>query len=256
CHDREGWSLRKTRIAIVRTLGILAILLFFALPAHAWPSTTLREKDTVAWKVGDVLVWRFPAADEGVVRAMSDRFNAAYKKGFRLVDLKVRKHDGKWTLYIGNTALLAAAKGHARGTRTDPKTIGVLWLTRLYDAFGKMHAGSLSDRYKLKGGYAISSRISWYGGKFIGRKCANGEVFTDTHMSAAAKNLPFGTLVRVTVPATKKSVVVRVTDRFAEHKGRALDISASAAELLGIKRAGIANAQLQVIGRVDKIGGK
>ncbi len=73
--------------------------------------------------------------------------------------------------------------------------------------------------------------------------------------SAAAKNLPFGTLVRVTVPATKKSIVVRVTDRFSEHKGRALDISSAAADLLGIKRAGVANVQIQVIGRVDKIGG-
>ncbi len=129
-----------------------------------------------------------------------------------------------------------------------------MWLTRLYDAVGRMHAAPLNDRYKLKGGYDITSRVSWYGGKFIGRKSASGEIFTDTHMSAAAKSLPFGTLVRVTVPATKKSVVVRVTDRFAEHKGRALDISSAAADLLGIKRAGVANVQIQVIGRVDKIG--
>ena len=248
--------MRKTRIAVVRTLGVLAILFSFALPAHAWPSTALREKDAVAWKVGDVLVWRFPVADEATVRAVSDRFNAAYKKGFRLTDLKVRKHNGKWMLYAGNTALLAAAKEHARGAGTDPRTIGVMWLTRLYDAMGKMHAAPLGDRYKLKGGFVVTSRISWYGGKFVGRKCANGEVFTETHMSAAAKNLPFGTLVRVTVPATKKSVVVRVTDRFSEHKGRALDISSAAADLLGIKRAGVVSAQLQVIGRVDKIGGK
>ena len=234
----------------------MALLFFFALPAHAWPSTTSRDKDTVIWKFGDVLIWRFPAGDEAAVRAMSDRLNAAYKRGFRLVDLKVRKHDGKWTLYVGNTALLAAAKGHARGAGTDPRTIGTMWLARLYDAVGRMHAAPLGDRYKLKGGYSIASRISWYGGKFVGRKCANGEIFTETHMSAAAKNLPFGTLVRVTIPSTKKSVVVRVTDRFSEHKGRALDLSSAAAELLGIKRAGVANAQIQVIGRVDKIGGK
>lgn len=237
-------------------MAILLFFMVFACPAHAWPSTVQREKNTVVWKFGDVLVWRFPAGEETVVRAMSDRFNAAYRKGFQLAGLRVRKHDGKWTLYAGSTALLSAKKEHARGSGTAPRTIGVTWLTRLYDAVGRMHVAPLGERYKLKGRYALTSRVSWYGGKFVGRKCANGEIFTETHMSAAAKNLPFGTLVRVTVPSTKKSVVVRVTDRFSEHKGRALDISSSAADLLGIKRAGVANAQIQVIGRVDKIGGR
>ena len=249
--------MRRTRIGIGRTFVVVAILFFFTLFARtacAWPSTVLREKDAVAWSFGDVLVWRFPVGDEAIVRAMSARFDAVYQKGFRLADLKVQKHDGKWTLYVGSTALLTAAKEQARGAGTDPRTIAVMWLTRLYDAVGRMHAAPLNDRYKLKGGYDITSRVSWYGGKFIGRKSASGEIFTDTHMSAAAKSLPFGTLVRVTVPATKKSVVVRVTDRFAEHKGRALDISSAAADLLGIKRAGVANVQIQVIGRVDKIG--
>jgi rare lipoprotein A len=247
-------NFRETKIAAVRVLGVIAFLLFLAVPVQAWPSTTHREKNTLAWKVGDVLIWRFPAADDPAVRAASDRFNAAYKKGFRLADLRVRKHDGKWILYAGGAPLITAKKEHARGAGTDPKTIGVTWLSRIYDAVGGMHAAPLGERYKLKGGYRISSRVSWYGGKFIGRKFANGEVFTDTHMTAAAKNLPFGTLVRVTIPSTKRSVVLRVTDRFAEHKGRALDISSSAADILGIKRAGIANAQIQVIGRVDKIG--
>jgi rare lipoprotein A len=247
---------RGMRFVAVRVFCIIAFLFFFTPPLYAWPSMTYSEKDTLAWRVGDVLIWRFPAAYEPVARAASNRFNEAYKKGFQLTDLKVRKHDGEWILYVGGTPLMTAKKEHARGAGIAPKAIGVTWLSRIYEAVGGMHAAPLSERYKLKGGYSVSSRVSWYGGKFIGRKFANGEVFTDTHMTTAAKNLPFGTLVRVTIPSTKRSVVLRVTDRFAEHKGRALDISSPAADLLGIKRAGIATAQIQVIGRVDKVGGK
>jgi rare lipoprotein A len=53
-----------------------------------------------------------------------------------------------------------------------------------------------------------------------------------------------------------KTVVVRVTDRFKGHKNRVLDISHAAAELLGIKGTGTPKAKIEVIGRVDKIGGK
>ena len=39
-------------------------------------------------------------------------------------------------------------------------------------------------------------------------------------------------------------------------KNRVLDISRAAAEILGIRRMGIAKAQVQVIGRVEEIGGE
>ncbi|MDR3322420.1 MAG: septal ring lytic transglycosylase RlpA family protein, partial [Synergistaceae bacterium] len=106
------------------------------------------------------------------------------------------------------------------------------------------------------GSFEVDTSVSWYGGKFVGKKFANGEQFTDSHLTAAAQNLPFGTLVKVTTPATGKSVVVRITDRFKERKNRVLDISQAAADLLGIKGMGVAKARIQVIGRVDLIGGK
>lgn len=187
---------------------------------------------------------------------MSDKFDALYKKGFSIKDLKVHKEKNAWHLSVGKTSLYSAKTEHARGAGTDPRTISIMWLTRLYDAFGRTDAVPLDPKHHIQGGRNITSHVSWYGGKFIGRKTASGEILTDTLMSAAAKGLPFGTLVRVTIPATKKSVVVRVTDRFGEHKKRALDISSAGADLLGIKRMGVAPAVIQVIGRVDKIGGR
>ncbi|MCL2684690.1 MAG: septal ring lytic transglycosylase RlpA family protein, partial [Synergistaceae bacterium] len=61
--------------------------------------------------------------------------------------------------------------------------------------------------------------MSWYSEKFIGRKFANGERVTRTHLAAAARTLPFGTLVKVTAPSGR-SVVVRITDRFPGRKNR------------------------------------
>lgn len=235
---------------------IFIFILFSCEAALSWPSSVYREGDAVAWKVGDVLIWRFPLQYEKKIRTASDTLDSLYKKGFSLKDIKVHKEKNEWRLSIAGKVICTAAREHARGAGTDPRTISLLWLTRLYDAFGKMHSAPLGPKYKLRGSYAINSKVSWYGGKFVGRKTASGEIFTDTLMSAAARGLPFGTLVRVTVPATKKSVVVRVTDRFNEHKKRALDLSSAAADLLGIKRMGVAAANIKVIGKVDRIGSK
>jgi rare lipoprotein A len=90
----------------------------------------------------------------------------------------------------------------------------------------------------------------------VGRRFSNGEVYTGNELVAAAKDLPFGTLLRIKNPATGKTIVVRVVDRFREHKGRILDVSKAAAEMLGFKAQGIANVLVEVIGHVKKVGGK
>lgn len=223
---------------------------------YAAPSLVTAERDVVAWSVSGVLIWRFPKDAEKAVRAAAERYDASYAKGFHISDIKVVKRDGKWTLCIGDKALIASEKPYARGAGTDTKMMGTIWMSRIYDAIALTDVHPLGDRHKLKGGHSISSKVSWYGGKFIGRKCANGERFTETHMCAAARGLPFGTLVRVTTPKSNKSVVVRVTDRFAEHRGRALDISQAAAEILGIKRAGVANVLIDVLGTAGRVGGR
>lgn len=57
---------------------------------------------------------------------------------------------------------------------------------------------------------------------------ANGEVFNPEDLTAAHKTLPFNTRVRVTNPATGKSVTVRINDRGPYIDGRCLDLSRAA----------------------------
>lgn len=239
--------------SIISIVEAVFLLFFFVTASHAYPSVLSESSGVISWSVYDTLIWRFPESAKKEVYDMSARFNALIKKGFAISDLRVAKGKNIFSLMINDTTLLTASREHARGSGTEPRTIALTWLSRLYDAIGSSKADQLTDKHKLRGKYELDSKVSWYGGKFLGRKCANGEILTDTHLCAAAKSLPFGTLVRITVPSTKRSVVIRITDRFAEHKGRALDVSTAAADILGIKKAGVANVNIQVIGRVGKV---
>jgi rare lipoprotein A len=81
---------------------------------------------------------------------------------------------------------------------------------------------------------------SWYGRAWRGRRTASGTPFDDRAMTAAHLWLPFETLARVTNVENGRSVEVVVNDRGPYHRGRIIDLSAKAAEALGIKECGTA----------------
>jgi rare lipoprotein A len=80
---------------------------------------------------------------------------------------------------------------------------------------------------------------SYYGGKFIGRPTANGEIFDATKLTAAHKILPFGTMVKVTNLTNHKSVFVRINDRGPFVAGRIIDLSEAAAKKIDMIQAGV-----------------
>ena len=55
-------------------------------------------------------------------------------------------------------------------------------------------------------------KASWYGPKFHGKLTANGEVYDQMALTAAHKNLSFGTLLKITNPKNGRSVIVRIND--------------------------------------------
>lgn len=75
---------------------------------------------------------------------------------------------------------------------------------------------------------------SVYARRFHGRRTANGERFDASGLTAAHRRLPFGTRVRVTNLATRRSVVVRINDRGPFARGRVIDLSPAAAARLGV----------------------
>jgi rare lipoprotein A len=80
-----------------------------------------------------------------------------------------------------------------------------------------------------------------------GRRTASGEKFDPHDLTAAHRTLPFGTRIRVTNLTTGQAVTVRVNDRGPFVRGRALDVSSSAAKVLGMTRQGVAKVKLDVV---------
>lgn len=77
-------------------------------------------------------------------------------------------------------------------------------------------------------------KASYYAGQFIGRKTANGEIFTSQKYTCAHKTLPFGTKLKITNLSTNESIIVRVNDRGPYVKNRVIDLSLRGARELGL----------------------
>ncbi len=90
-----------------------------------------------------------------------------------------------------------------------------------------------------------TGRASWYGRGFHGRRTANGERFDMHALTAAHRTLPLGSFVRVTNPATSRSVVVRINDRGPYVRGRVIDLSMAAASALNMRHAGTARVEIE-----------
>lgn len=88
---------------------------------------------------------------------------------------------------------------------------------------------------------------SWYGPGFHGRRTASGEHFNQYALTAAHRSLPFGTRVRVTNAYNGRSVVVRINDRGPFTRGRVIDLSRKAAQVLGVFSRGSAPVSLDVL---------
>jgi rare lipoprotein A len=66
-------------------------------------------------------------------------------------------------------------------------------------------------------------------------------------MTAAHRSLPFGTKVRVTNKRNGRSVVVTINDRGPFIRGRVIDLSRGAAQVIGMTGAGVAPVSLEVL---------
>jgi rare lipoprotein A len=94
-------------------------------------------------------------------------------------------------------------------------------------------------------------RASWYGPRFHGRLTANGEIYDQMGYTAAHKNLPFGTLLKLTNPEINKSVVVRINDRGPYIPGRKIDLSKKVAMELGAHKSGVVKL---IVEKIEIVG--
>jgi rare lipoprotein A (peptidoglycan hydrolase) len=91
-----------------------------------------------------------------------------------------------------------------------------------------------------------TGQASWYGYE-AGNMTATGERYNARALTAAHKTLPFGTRVRVTNLRNGRVVVVRINDRGPYIRGRIIDLSAAAAEEVGLTTSGVANVRVDIL---------
>ncbi|WP_436657371.1 septal ring lytic transglycosylase RlpA family protein [Paraburkholderia xenovorans] len=106
-------------------------------------------------------------------------------------------------------------------------------------------AKPLTDEGSGVSDFHQTGRASWYGRGFHGRRTANGERYDMHALTAAHRTLPLGSYVRVTNPATSRSVVVRINDRGPYARGRVIDLSMAAAAVLDMRHAGTARVEIE-----------
>lgn len=104
--------------------------------------------------------------------------------------------------------------------------------------------------------FAQQGVASWYGKSHHGRRTANGETYDMSAMTAAHRSLPFGTVVRVTRLDDGRSVKVRINDRGPYARGRIIDLSAQAAEAIGMSEVGIARVKVEQFAADQQAGGE
>ncbi|MDJ0942141.1 MAG: septal ring lytic transglycosylase RlpA family protein [Kiloniellales bacterium] len=95
--------------------------------------------------------------------------------------------------------------------------------------------------------YDETGIASWYGPGFDGKPTANGETYDQEALTAAHRTLPMPSMVRVTNLENGRSLRLKVNDRGPFARGRIIDVSRQAAELLGFQEAGTAKVRVELI---------
>jgi len=89
--------------------------------------------------------------------------------------------------------------------------------------------------------------IASHYGTESGRRTANGEPFPTREPTAAHRSLPFNSRVRVTDQRSGRSIVVRINDRGPFIRGRIIDLSPRAAQMLDMIDRGVIPVCITVV---------
>lgn len=95
--------------------------------------------------------------------------------------------------------------------------------------------------------YQEVGTASWYGPGFHGNNTSNGEYYDQKGYTAAHKNLPLPSYLKVTNLENGRTVIVRVNDRGPFHGSRIIDLSEGAAKAIDMTGKGTAKVKLELI---------
>ncbi|MDR3763858.1 MAG: septal ring lytic transglycosylase RlpA family protein [Acidobacteriota bacterium] len=178
--------------------------------------------------------------------------------------LRLRRRGASAALFLALIvlALVAAGCGHKQTARNVPPPPGIQQPEAGSEAQAKPHRKKPSNRPPTPEGQVNSGihvdphakviwrqegYASWYGPQYHMKKAANGEVYDQNQMTAAHNTLPLNSIVRVINEKTRKSAIVRITDRGPFVLDRVIDLSMAAAKALDIYLPGTAPVRIEVL---------
>ena len=149
--------------------------------------------------------------------------------------------------------VLAACSRPAYRSRVidTPETKGLKGWEKPYEVNGERYEPMRRSEAKHVR-FVEEGIASWYGKDFHGKYTSNGEIYDMYGMTAAHKTLPLGVSVKVTNQANGRETVVRVNDRGPFIRGRIIDLSYSAANVLGVVGPGTAPVRIEALGYQEK----
>ncbi|HLY06072.1 MAG TPA: septal ring lytic transglycosylase RlpA family protein [Rhizomicrobium sp.] len=163
--------------------------------------------------------------------------------------------------FAGRFAIVCASAALAAACSTSPPPESEVSSVTLPSGSGVYKIGEPYEEEgvwyypKEQPDYDETGIASWYGGEFHGHRTANGEIFDANGLTAAHPTLPMPVNVRVTNLENGKSIVLRVNDRGPFKRGRIIDVSQRAAQLLGFYGKGTAKVRVTYLARADEPAG-
>lgn len=145
---------------------------------------------------------------------------------------------GIWYIFFGENQLITVDHQSAVANDSTEGEIAYCWANLLRTSLG-------AEKLEFEI-LAVNAKAAYYGD---GNRTASGEVFDPDGFTAAHRTLPFGTRLLVSDLQTRKSVIVRINDRGPFTKGREVDLSRGAAEVLGSLGRGIYEVKVYILGQ-------
>jgi rare lipoprotein A len=152
----------------------------------------------------------------------------------------------------GDQTIRNQSKRCLLGEQTRRKLIATLGLGALTIGCGPASARHRKDdpsdpakRDTARTSLPSVGMASFYGREHNGSMTASGERFNMHELTAAHRSIAFGTRVKVTNLLNGKQVVVRINDRGPFTRGRVIDLSHGAAEVLDFVARGVTKVQIE-----------
>jgi rare lipoprotein A len=122
-----------------------------------------------------------------------------------------------------------------------------IFVIAVFPSYLQAQQDSISSKETVKPIQFEACMASYYAKKFEGRKCSSGERFRNDSLTAAHKNLPLGTKLKVINLNNDSSVVVRINDRLPKKSKRCIDLTQRAARQLNFIESGVTKVKFEIL---------